>query len=62
LFTAKDIENLRRIYDLVKIQGFTLEGAKSQLKQKSESSSSPKEVIKKLEEIKANLLGLKKDF
>ncbi|HMQ06951.1 MAG TPA: MerR family transcriptional regulator [Saprospiraceae bacterium] len=31
-FTKKDIENLRRIYILVKERGFTLEGAKRELK------------------------------
>lgn len=34
LYTVKDIEKLMIIFDLVKVQGFTLEGAKNQLKSK----------------------------
>ena len=30
-FTPKDIETLKRIYDLVKVKGYTLEGAKKEL-------------------------------
>jgi DNA-binding transcriptional MerR regulator len=33
LFTAADVENLRIIYHLVKERGFTLQGAKSKLKE-----------------------------
>ena len=62
LFTAKDIENLRRIYNLVKVKGFTLEGAKAQLKLKEESPATNDEVLSKLESIKNELLQLKKDF
>jgi DNA-binding transcriptional MerR regulator len=32
LFTSEDIENFRKIYDLVKQKGFTLQGAKATLK------------------------------
>ena len=35
LFTPKDILNFNKIYHLVKKQGFTLEGAKNALKNKS---------------------------
>lgn len=35
LFTPKDIETIRRIYHLVKENGYTLEGAKKALKDKS---------------------------
>ena len=35
LFTPKDIINFNKIYHLVKKQGFTLEGAKNALKNKS---------------------------
>ncbi len=34
-FTPKDIEVLQRIYDLVKVKGFTLEGAKKALSSKN---------------------------
>lgn len=35
-FTPKDIETLQRIYDLVKVKGYTLEGAKKELTLKRE--------------------------
>ncbi len=34
LFTQKDVDNFRLIYHLVKEKGFTLEGAKKQLREK----------------------------
>lgn len=62
LFTKKDIENLQKIYQLVKVEGYTLEGAKIQLKGKETIQESPQEVIKKLIQIKSDLLGLKNDI
>lgn len=68
LFTVKDIDKLNSIYILVKEQGFTLDGAKSQLKKGVEiiseepeaaSSIEPEAVIQKLESIKSKLLNLK---
>lgn len=63
LFTPKDIENFNKIYHLVKIQGFTLEGAKKELKKKNsevETSSQSESIIEKLEAIKEKLLQLRK--
>lgn len=62
LFTKKDIENLQKIYQLVKVEGYTLEGAKIQLKGKGAIQESPQEVIEKLNQIKSDLLGLKNDI
>lgn len=68
LFTVKDIDKLNSIYILVKEQGFTLDGAKGQLKKGDEiisnepetaSSIEPEAVIQKLESIKSKLLKLK---
>ena len=68
LFTVKDIDKLNSIYVLVKEQGFTLDGAKSQLKKGIEiiseepeatTSIEPEAVIQKLESIKSKLLNLK---
>lgn len=68
LFTVKDIDKLNSIYILVKEQGFTLDGAKSQLKKGVEIISEepettsviePEAVIQKLESIKSKLLNLK---
>ncbi|MFM8596098.1 MAG: MerR family transcriptional regulator [Flavobacteriales bacterium] len=36
LYTAKEIEKIQRIYQFVKIEGYTLEGAKKALKSKAE--------------------------
>ena len=69
LFTPKDIKNLNKIYDLVKNQGFTLEGARKALKRRTpvqkeiemtEESAASTDVIEKLENIKSRLIQLKK--
>lgn len=66
LFTPKDIKNLNRIYDLVKNQGFTLEGARKALKKRTpvvkpvaESENTHVDLVEKLEEIKEKLIKLK---
>lgn len=63
LFMVKDIEILHSIYTLVKLEGYTLEGAKKALKE-SKIVSEPadqhiEEVIEKLEAIKQKLYSLK---
>lgn len=68
LFTPKDIENFNKIYNLVKIQGFTLEGAKKELKKKSSPVEVAAEtipvtdIVSRLEKIKEKLLKLKRDL
>ena len=73
LFTPKDILNFNKIYNLVKEQGFTLEGAKNALKNKSldsveiiqqvviqkQSSINTSQIIVNLENIKSKLSRLK---
>lgn len=56
-YTKKDIQDIERIYFLVKQKGFTIEGAKNELKQKkSISKSAPIDKLKKLKkEMKALL-------
>lgn len=62
LFTQKDIDHISRIVELVKQQGYTIQGAKEQLKGKSVARSSPQstkaEVIKKLQNIRTRLIEL----
>lgn len=41
LYTKKDIQLLERIYHLVKVEGFTLEGARRHLTHRSSSYSQP---------------------
>lgn len=61
LYTKKDIENLRVIYNLVKEKGFTLQGAKEKLKERPvESQNKNLEAIEKLQRVKTYLLDLKK--
>ena len=74
LFSVKEIEQIQRIYQFVKVEGYTLDGAKKALKQKSstpfsepvqivQKAAAPAnqnfaEIIGKLEGIKAKLLNL----
>ncbi len=64
LFTPKDIVNFNKIYQLVKIKGYTLEGANKALKEKREiieenPEITTSEIIERLESIKERLLKLK---
>lgn len=55
-FKPKDIDNLHLIYNLLKEQGLTLEGAKKKLKDNREQTFKNFDVIKRLKHIKAKLL------
>ena len=69
LYSIKEIEKINRIYLLVKIEGYTIEGAKKALKSKqkdsvSENNLNPEEsnnsaLILKLESIKKRLILMK---
>ncbi|MCX6195389.1 MAG: MerR family transcriptional regulator [Flavobacteriia bacterium] len=69
LYSIKEIEKINRIYLLVKIEGYTIEGAKKALKSKeknsiSENNLKPEEsnnsaLILKLESIKKRLILMK---
>lgn len=61
-FTPLDIEHLERIYHLVKERGFTLEGAKKQLKLEKNAPLSTLDIIQKLENVKAELLKIKEQL
>src|SRR3989338_2754073 len=65
LFTVKDIEHFNKIYQLVKMEGYTLDGAKKALKSKDSADMttnfSNDQIILRLEEIKSKLLSLKKN-
>ena len=58
-FTPEDIKNLELIYHLVKERGFTLEGAKTHLKEPKQETLNKFDLIRKLENIKAQLQQLK---
>jgi len=58
-FTPQDIKNLKLIYHLVKERGFTLEGAKTHLKEEKQKTLTTYEIIQKLEMVKAELVKIK---
>ncbi len=58
-FTPEDIKHLKFIYHLVKERGFTLEGAKTHLKENKKQSLKTFEIIAKLESVKHKLITLK---
>jgi DNA-binding transcriptional MerR regulator len=61
-FTPEDIKNLQFIYHLVKERGFTLEGAKTHLKEDKKESLNNFEIISKLKGIKNQLIKIKENL
>ena len=61
LYSVKEIEVINRIYALVKVNGYTLDGAKKTLKDKSVQPEIDETqlVITKLSKIKKRLINLK---
>ena len=59
MFTPEDVKNLQLIFHLVKERGFTLEGAKTHLKEGQKKTLDKFEIISKLESIKAQLTSIK---
>ena len=57
-YSLIDVEKLQSIHHLVKEKGYTLEGAKDQLKTLNKNF----EVIKKLEKIKTSLVNIKNEL
>ena len=58
-FTPEDIKNLKLIFYLVKERGFTLEGAKTHLKEDKKNTLNNFEIISKLEDVKNQLIKIK---
>jgi DNA-binding transcriptional MerR regulator len=58
-FTKEDIEKVKLIYHLVRDKGYTLEGAKTQLRTKFVDEQKTLRVIEKLKGIKSFLIELK---
>lgn len=61
-FTPEDINNLKFIYHLVKERGFTLDGAKTHLKEEKQKTLSNFEIISKLEGVKNQLIKIKEQL
>lgn len=58
-FTPEDVKNLKLIFHLVKERGFTLDGAKTHLKENQKKTLDKFEIVQKLESIKSQLTELK---
>ena len=61
-FSPEDIKNLKLIFHLVKERGFTLEGAKTHLKENQKKTLDKFEIISKLESIKNELIKFKEEL
>lgn len=59
LFTQKDLDNLDLIYHLVKVRGYTLEGARKKLKENKEDTVNQFKVIQSLEKVRNFLVEIK---
>lgn len=62
LFTKKDIENFRIIFHLVKVRGYTLEGAKKKLRENKEDNIDEMEMVNSLMKIRSFLVELKESL
>jgi DNA-binding transcriptional MerR regulator len=61
-FTKQNIDQLNTIFHLVKEKGYTLEGAKREIKDKRKTLKRQQEVLQKLGKLKRNLGELKSRF
>ncbi|WP_242928099.1 MerR family transcriptional regulator [Pontibacter vulgaris] len=61
-YTQKDIENLRSVYHLVKERGYTIQGAKEMMKNKSVQTKDKIEIIQSLEKVREFLVGIKQQL
>ena len=57
-YNSVDIKNLNLIYNLLKIRGFTIDGAKEKLKTESKKI----EIVQKLEKIKSKMEIIEKEL
>ena len=62
MFTQRDLRYLRMIYQLVKVQGYTLQGAKDALKKDFDQLERKTTVLMTLEKTKEFLLQLDKEL
>ena len=60
-FTAQNIEQFRTIYHLVKERGFTLEGAKRELKQSKDRIAKKRKALESLTKLRNFLEDLKNE-
>lgn len=58
-YTKKDIEEIAKIHQLVKVEGYTLQGAREQLKIKGDEVDRKIELTERLESLKEKLTDLR---
>ena len=61
-FTAQDIENFKHIYFLVKEKGYTIEGARTYIKNDKKKPLDTLGIINKLKEIRSRLIKIKEQL
>ena len=61
-YTKEDIEQIRLIYNLVKVRGFKIAAARETLKKNKEGAANTMEVLERLQKVKAELLAIKKEL
>jgi DNA-binding transcriptional MerR regulator len=62
LFTKQDLENLQLVYNLVKMEGYTLEGAKKIIDGRLYENRKNKKLAQSLSELRKQLVSLKKSL
>jgi len=62
LFTQNDVDHFHTIFHLIKEKGYTLEGAKAQLRQKQTAPANNQEIVRSLQRIKRFLLEIRSDL
>lgn len=61
-YTSDDIIIIKQIFFLLKEKGYTIEGAKTYIKEAKKKPMNSFEIIEKLNEIKSRLLKIKKEL
>lgn len=61
-FTEQNIQQFRTIYDLVKGRGFTLDGAKRELKSSKERIAMKRKALESLTKLRGFLVDLKEEI
>ena len=61
-YTKDDIENLRKVYHLVKERGYTIQGAREKLKNKKSDTEKEFQMVSSLKKIRGFLSELKKEL